>query len=273
MTALETEWSALKVYAIGTILLGDINVHHKRWLRWSAWNSAEVGTLMELCGRAGLRQMVKGPTRGEYLIDLVITDVEQITCKILQKMADHAVIWAQLKVRVPTCTANKRLVWQFAKADWDGLREHLQQENWHRLQSMDADAAAVEVTGMILRYAEECIPKRLLRDRKSSHPWVNDRILDLVQRKRAAEGTNDECRLRAEYNAGVREEYLRYVAREREHLKSMPKSSKGWWSRARKLLRQQGQTCSIPALRGRNGEWLMEASDKANAFAEAFSAK
>ena len=129
---------------------------------------------------------------------------------------------------------------------------------------MDADAGAAEVTSTILRYAKKFKPQRMLLDRKSSHPWVNDRIVDPEHRKTNAESTNDEHRSRNEYDARIREEYLRYVARELEHLKSMAKSSEAWWRRAHKLLRHQERTCTIPALRGRNGEWLMEISSLRN---------
>ena len=94
----------------------------------------------------------------------------------------------------------------------------------------------------------------MLRYKKCSYPCVYDRILDLVQKKHAAEETTDERRLRDECNAGAVN-----VAREREHLKHMRKSSEGGWSRAHKPLKKQGQTSSIPVVRGRTGEWLMEA--------------
>ena len=35
------EWEHFSKDAIGTIVVGDVNVHHKKWLRRSARNSAE----------------------------------------------------------------------------------------------------------------------------------------------------------------------------------------------------------------------------------------
>ena len=56
---------------IGTIVVGDINIHHKRWLRRSSHNTAEGELLHRHCLSAGLQQLVFGPTRGDYLLDLV----------------------------------------------------------------------------------------------------------------------------------------------------------------------------------------------------------
>ena len=39
--SLETEWELHNQAALGTILVRDMNVHHRRWLRFSSENSAE----------------------------------------------------------------------------------------------------------------------------------------------------------------------------------------------------------------------------------------
>ena len=54
--------------------------------------------------------------------------------------------------------------------------------------------------------AEECIPKRVLRESKSSHPWVNNRVVELVIQKQAAAGTKEEQRACQTCSAGIKEE-------------------------------------------------------------------
>lgn len=115
--ALGAEWNELKHHVTGTIVVGDMIVHHKRWLRWSTRNSPEGEALPSSCVKAGWEQMVKGPTRGEYLLDLVMTDIEQMRHRILSKLADHALIWAQLVISIPTSVASKRQVWQYVKGE------------------------------------------------------------------------------------------------------------------------------------------------------------
>ena len=76
--ACEEEWQRLSLHVLGTILVGDLNVHHIRWLRYSSRNSAEGDTLREFCDRVGLRQVVREPTREEYLLDPALTDLDDV---------------------------------------------------------------------------------------------------------------------------------------------------------------------------------------------------
>ena len=54
----------------GTMLLGDMNIHHASWLRFSSGCSAEGKALRTICDDAGRRpslQKVREPTRNQYL--------------------------------------------------------------------------------------------------------------------------------------------------------------------------------------------------------------
>ena len=87
--AFEEEWQRLSTDALGTIVVGDLNVHHIRWLRFSSRNSAEGELLRDICDSVGLRQLVREPTRGDNLLDLALTDVDEVRCKVVSKIADH----------------------------------------------------------------------------------------------------------------------------------------------------------------------------------------
>ena len=51
-----------------------MNVHNIDWLRFSYQNSRERKELEKVSISRGLSQCVKGPTRGDYLLDLVLCD-------------------------------------------------------------------------------------------------------------------------------------------------------------------------------------------------------
>ena len=51
----------------GTVIAGDLNVHHRKWLRFSNSNTKIGEDLKKLCDYYGMWQMVKEPTRNEYL--------------------------------------------------------------------------------------------------------------------------------------------------------------------------------------------------------------
>ena len=86
------EWEALSCDVLGTIIVGDMNVHHKKWLWKSSRNSAEGEALQKFCSESGMQQLVREATREQYLLDLVLSDVEACKCKVLPRIADHCLI-------------------------------------------------------------------------------------------------------------------------------------------------------------------------------------
>ena len=101
ITTLEEEWQQLSSGTVGTIILGDLNVHHRRWLRYSSKESAEGAKRRDFCAEQGIRQMITEPTRGPYLLDLILTDVSDIKCRVLPAIADLKAIVASLILMVP----------------------------------------------------------------------------------------------------------------------------------------------------------------------------
>ena len=78
--------------------------------------------MRDICLRNGLRQLVRVPTRGEYLLDLAITDIESASVYVASKIADRAIVIARLNLTLPQTAAHKRKVWSYMKADWGGLK-------------------------------------------------------------------------------------------------------------------------------------------------------
>ena len=68
-----------------------------------------------------------------------------------------------------------------------------------------------------------------MTDTKSTHPWLNDRCVQAVQKKTAAERIADYQACLEECSKTFLEEYRAYVAQTREKLRTLPKSSKQWW--------------------------------------------
>ena len=67
-----------------------MNVHNVGWLRFSRCDSTEGRLLEEICCTRGLKQHVKGPTRGDYLLDLVLSDFAPgVRCKISPGIHEH----------------------------------------------------------------------------------------------------------------------------------------------------------------------------------------
>ena len=59
----------------GIVVAGDLNVHHRKWLRFSNDNTTVGADLKAFSDYFGLWQAVREPTR-KYLLDLNLTDVD-----------------------------------------------------------------------------------------------------------------------------------------------------------------------------------------------------
>ena len=99
--SLRQEWSEINGEAVGTIILGDMNIHHVKWLKKSNRNSAEGEELHQFCKDTGMQQIVQEATRGKYKLDLVLTDVEEAKCKVLPPLADHNCVLVHFDLPVP----------------------------------------------------------------------------------------------------------------------------------------------------------------------------
>ena len=229
--------------------------------------------MRNFCDRVGLRQLVREPTRDVNLLDLALTDLDDVRCKVLGKLADHKGLSLKLPLQVPRVQVQARLVWHFRSADWEGLLKDLSNRDWSWISFLDADNGAEQLTHTILKIAEIYIPRRWLYERKSTHPWINERVLHIVREKIAAQGKHqeDECRKRC--SAIIIEEYGKYVARERNCLRELPKGAKAWWCRSRRLMQKKGVVSSVPALKNSDDEWILPARDKADLFVDSFSKK
>ena len=146
-------------------------------------NSADGELLHDLCADEGMKRLVQGATRGLYSWDLVLTDWEGAKCKVLPKVADHRFVHVYFDLLVPQTICRERKLWSYSKANWDALRASLEVAEWSMMNSMFADQGAEFLTQSILRAAEKCIPTRTMLDKKSTHPWVNQKVIELVRQK------------------------------------------------------------------------------------------
>ena len=241
----------------GIILAGDLNVHHKKWLKFSNTNT-QIGTdLKNMCDYFGMWQAVKEPTRNQYLLDLVLSNVHGLSAEVLPYIADHKGVLCKLPCREILEKDVEREVWQLNKADWDGLKEALNQFDWHALQNGTAEDALAFFYEVLWNHLIKFIPRCSIKEKKSSHPWLNQRSIDAIKRKNDAENTDrfqvetDKC------TQVLMEERGRYITTLKEKLVSLPKGSKRWWQINRELLNRKGKLSSIPLLKKENN-WIIE---------------
>ena len=143
---------------VGTIAIGDVNVHSQRWLRLSSGESTEGTALFRACQNLCAQQMVHEPTRGPYLLDLVLADIDGVKAKVVPGVSDHEIVIASLKLGVPECETVRRTVWQYKDGDWDRLRDTLTDADWSFINSVSTSEAAQRLTDIILEQARDRAP-------------------------------------------------------------------------------------------------------------------
>ena len=267
------EWRSLRDQALGTVVLGDLNVHQTQWLRHSLRNSPEGKALETFCTDNGFRQRVHEPTRGDNLLDLVLTDLANVECTVLPRIADHSVVTATLHLNVPKHQEHRREVWRFAKADWERLQSELDAQDWEQLRHTTPTDGATWLTDCVLQHARNAIPTATVTDKKRTHPWLTDGTLTLVAAKQQATGTAREHAAAEACSRGIAAEYHKYVSRTREELRVLRTGSKLWWTKTRELLHYKSKDSSLPALKATNGTWVLEPQEKANELERSFNAK
>ena len=253
---------------------GDVSPSFaKEWLRYSTNNIKENVFLEEACHNFGLRQLIKEPTREDNLLDLVLTNTEAATCSVQPKVADHKLLEVCLHLPVPRQEAVTRVVWDFRKAKWQELKQGLQNVDWDFLESCSPDEGAQALIDKVFNLMQACIPRRTFIEKKSSHPWLNDKVEKLVQKRQDAEGTSKEREEAESCSKGILEEYHKHLTRVRSELSTLKPGSKKWWSKIQELVQEKGKTCNIPAFKKKDQSWVTTAAEKANLLADNFSAK
>ena len=173
IASFKDEWREQQRSAIGTIAVGDMNVHSQHWLRLSSGESPEGAALAQVCRDIGARQVVREPTRESYLLDLVLTDIDDLKAKVVPGISDRDIVITSLKLSLPERNICQRAVWQFRDAVWDQLRDSLYEEDWSSIDATDTNMAAQQMTDTILKLTRVSIPERTIEEKEEVPPLNN----------------------------------------------------------------------------------------------------
>ena len=148
----ECELQEMRADFMGLMILGDVNVHHQAWLVHSSHTSAAGRQLRQVAREANLDQHVKEPTRGPHTLDLVLSDLGA-KARVTARIADHSLLEAWIDIKVPEETTVTRKVWRYADADWKGLHEALEAQDWTEMERLSPGQ-----NGCKTRYWATCRP-------------------------------------------------------------------------------------------------------------------
>ena len=261
--------------ALGTILVGDMNVHESGWLRYSDGTSVEGRLLHDIACSHGWEERVKKPTRGQYLLDLVLTDLgTEVTTKVVRNVSDHEAVLGTLNFEIDEVFASERKVYDFKKASWSELTQYFRDIDWTAaFADGNADNSAQRLLDTITEGIDRFIPSRMISKTISTHPWINDRCRRAIDSRLGAAGTVFEISKRDECSRVLVEEYDKYVNKMRKKLHELPSSTRGWWRLANFLGGKRSKSSRVQALKSSTGDWARSPAEKAELLADTFAAK
>ena len=166
-------------------VFGDFNVHHKDWLTYSSGTDRPGELCYNFSVSNYLTQMVDFPTQipdcdshSPALLDLFISSDASI-CSTMAfpplENSDHVVV--PVSIDFPTNSQQgapfHRIAYDYSRADWDGLCDHLRDVPWEDIFKLGASATASEFCEWIQVGIDVYIPHRKYQVKSHSSPWFS----------------------------------------------------------------------------------------------------
>ena len=149
--SLDTELELLSVGMIGSLVVGDVNIWHKKWLKHSPADTLEGERLHNICKVHGLKQLVSEPTRGPNLLDLALCSLSgAVSASVVPAVADHKGVLVTTSLPVPKLHVIERTVWVYKKANWEGLVNSLRDFDFSEIIAKDIDSAVASFVEVVV---------------------------------------------------------------------------------------------------------------------------
>ena len=177
------------------ICVGNFCAHNTDWLQFSHITTAECREMENICCTNCFRQHVREPTRGDYLLDLVLFSFAfGVIVKVIPGIYDnnHQAVIVRILVHIPTSNPVRRAVLNFRAANWVALQAELRNVDWQAcFTDLDADATALSLSNCILDAARGWIPEDVICDKLCAHFRLNNECVEALRREHAASVTPD----------------------------------------------------------------------------------
>ena len=194
--------------------------------------------------------------------------------------SDHVVV--SVSIDFPTNSQRDapfhRRAYDYSRAYWDGLRDHLTDVPWEDIFKLSASAAASEFCEWVQVGIDVYIPHRKYQVKPHSSPWFSaacaaaivhrNHFFRLYQRERSSDS---KVKFRQASNRCKRvldAAKLAYANKTKESITSQKLGSRDFWRIANSVL-NKGKSAIPPLFNG--PEVLSSTSDKAKLFSENFS--
>ena len=166
-------------------VFGDFHVHHKDWLTYSGGTDRSGELCYDFSISNDLTQIVNFPTRipdcdshSPALLDLFLSSDASI-CSTMAfpplGNSDHVVVSVSIDFPINSKqdTPFHRMAYDYSRADWDCLCDHLRDVPWEDIFKLSASPAASEFCEWVQVGIDVYIPHRKYQVKPHSSPWFS----------------------------------------------------------------------------------------------------
>ena len=233
--------------------------------------------------------MVTFPTRipdcdshSPALLDLFISSDASICSTMVFPPLGNSDYVVSVSIDFPTNSQQDapfhRITYDYSRADWDGLRDHLRDVPWEDIFKLGVFAAASEFCEWVQVGIDVYIPHRKYQVKPHSSPWLSaacaaaivhrNHFFHLYQREKSSDSKVKFRQASNNCKRVLEAAKLVYANKTKESITFQKLGSCDFWRIASHLL-NKGKSALPPLFNG--PEVLSSASDKAKLFAENFS--
>lgn len=265
------------------ILAGDFNLPNIDWETLTVKQNPQYGKeingkMIEIATEFNLIQIVKEPTRGKNVLDLIFTTNPDLIEKteIHPGMSDHDAVICDIKLKLEIDKKPPREVWVYSKGNMDGIREDLKNHEQRFIcQAKDTTVENLwkDFKSIIMGSIDKHIPKKLISG-KPHLPWLTPYIKRMIRKKQRRynrakrsgkdQDWNEYRKLRKTIHAELRKEHNKYVNDMIEPTpndKNKGKISTRFWKYVRN---KRKDTVNIASLKRKDGSEATAAEEKCN---------
>ena len=165
-------------------VFGEFNVHHKDWLTYSSGTDQTGEPCYNFSISNDLTQMVNFPTQtpdcdshSSAFLDLFLSSDASICSTMAFPPLGNSDVVVSVSLGFPTSSPQDApfhcIAYDYSRADWDGLRDHLRDVPWEDIFKLGASAAASEFCEWVQVGINVYIPHRKYQVKPHSSPWFS----------------------------------------------------------------------------------------------------
>ena len=174
------------------IILGDFNLPDFDWNYQSVYSKDHYLIFSEFFCNLNLKQFVDKPTRGNNILDLILSNVndfvEDVQVHPPLSHCDHSIVTFNVNIAYSLQSSSNSIynIFDFFKTDFISFNEYIDSFEWPRIfVSCSSDVMYARLLCALYNGFVQFVPRREKRDvhRKPKPPWFGNHLRTLLNRR------------------------------------------------------------------------------------------